>query len=1301
MRISLLLFCGLLIPFLISDGAIAQSFNIVAETPAFTDYELSNEELRIMPAYSVLIPVINGAPGYQIIEQSVATVKDTLSDSRKMDYLLVSQSTPVVETLENGFFRGKEVAPTAIHIARTANDDLLITRKLKLRVYKDNTSPKLKSGVKPKMESSPLAANNWYKIPISEDGIYQIDGKYLSDLGINIANTKPENIQLWGMGGEVLPELNSAPKPEFIEIPIIVESSSSSRFAETDKITFFANSADKEFRKNGEFVNEIHPYSKFNYVFLTVASTTGKRMSAINQGMQPTQTISKVEDFLWKEEELTKAEASLRSGREWLGQTINSTRSGTYVSILTDTIPGISANTPFTVRSQVYGRSLSPLTIDIRLNNTAVGTIVTPAIQSFNKSDGPTARSATINKVITPNISNGIINMELRSTLRSSNDQVFVDWINITFDRELAAKNNRLRFFTPANNVNQDFANYVLKGFNSTPIVMDVTEANNPKLLAVSSSGSNYNLNYYAGNNLKIIAQSQFKTPEMGTAIDNQNLHQFEVYPDYLVITSKELLNQAKELASYRESQGLVPLVVTQEDILNEFSGGLTDPTALRNYIKYIWDLSIANNERMLDYVLFFGDATYDTKGIVANPNLKDHVSTYESIESVSRENTFGTDDYFGYLGDDEGDFSTGQTSNNFLMDVGLGRIPVQNAAEAANFIKKIKIYENSANKGGWQNLMTFAADDDMPNPGEKDLHVYNADVSAAMMNINEPGLRVKKIYEFSYPEEITGAGRSYPEATKDFINAINQGTLCLSYSGHGNEQVLSDEKLFHTNFIPDFINKDRLTILITVTCQFGRYDDTDAQSGAEKIVLADNGGAIASFTTTRVVYTSAFEGNNSNFALSIALSQRMTERNADGTQKRLGEINMQTKNSVISGTNVRIGSSLNNKKFILVGDPATIFQLPAKKARITHINDDDVTNTNNTVQIRALDTINIQGEVLDKDGNTDVGYNGETAVTIFDANRGVSFPERSWITDPETSCRFDNCQYLVENDVLFKGKAMVNNGTFSVPVIIPKDISASDKEGRILIFANSGGTTAGGSFTKINFNGINPDAVNDGTGPDMDIYLNDKSFINGTLVNSSPTLFVELEDESGINTSGTGVGHEIIATIDTQPKQTIILNEYFEGNLNSFTGGRIEYPLDQIPEGNYTLTVRAWDVHNNPSEKEIYFEVAEQEDLAIRNIYNYPNPMNNKTSFTFEHNQPGNPIDVSIQIFTLSGRPVQHLKESIITNSNYASISWNGRDRDNDRLGNGTYVYVLRATATTPKGKQTTEKIEKLVIIR
>ena len=325
--------------------------------------------------------------------------------------------------------------------------------------------------------------------------------------------------------------------------------------------------------------------------------------------------------------------------------------------------------------------------------------------------------------------------------------------------------------------------------------------------------------------------------------------------------------------------------------------------------------------------------------------------------------------------------------------------------------------------------------------------------------------------------------------------------------------------------------------------------------------------------------------------------------------------------------------------------------------------------------------------------------FNGEAEVVVFDAERIVNLPDKDWVI--EDRCFLDDCNYNVESDILFRGRTSINNGTFSSNFIIPQDISFSNNTGRIMLYASGNEGDASGSFGNVIFNGINPDAKNDGSGPELDVFLNDQSFVNGNLVGSTSNLIVEIFDESGINTTGLGVGHEITATIDTQPRQTFVLNDFFRSNLDDFRSGRIEYPLRELPEGNYNLTVRAWDVHNNASEKVIAFEVANSDQLEIRSVANYPNPMNNKTRFIFEHNQPGNVLDIDIRIFTLSGRPVARLQESQITSNSYANIEWNGRDRDYDRLANGTYIYVLRVRADTPQGRQTKEEIEKLVIIR
>jgi len=1308
MKTKLLQFCGLFV-LLCSVSLNAQRVSITAETDSFTDYELVNDTDKVLPPYQLLVPVINGAPSFKILEQSVSEINQALSGSTIAASFISSDIVDVVEVADTGFYRGEEKAQVLFHRARYTAESVLITRKLKVRVYKEtNKGPVSANSKKITISDSPLSVGVWYKIPIRNNNIYKLDTKYLNELGINVENIDPRTIQIWGSDGFQLPELNSETRPSFSQIPIIVEGESDGSFDASDRVLFYGNSPHQVIRNQDKYVHSIHPYSDVKYVYLTIANQNGLRLVPSNTNLTPSSTVTTFTEFLWKDEELTKPEDKFKSGRYWLGQSIPSTQSNIPISIFRDTLAGVQSNLNVTVSARLYARSEALTTFDIDLNNTDVdqrsifSLSSTDSGKGYNGNEGSAASAYNINEDVSVSVSNGILDLTATITHRQQNSIAFVDWVRLSFERELIAESNRLLFYTENNTDPQQEVTYSLQGFDADPYILDITNPSSPILLQHTSAGDNYLVDYFQNTGRTIIAQSTFPSPELGEPINPQNLTGLSSYPDYIIVTSEDLKDQALELAQYRQEKGLTPVVVTQTEILNEFSSGAKDPTAIRDYIKFLWDRAQNADEKAPEYLVLFGDTSYDTKDIIENA-LTNHVLTYQSEQSTVRATgsgggTFGTDDFFGYMDDNEGDIGGGNTSNSFLMDLGIGRITAQTSTEASNFIDKIKRYEAQSNAGEWQNLFTFAADDDFPEVNtNRDIHTVNADVSAEMMSLNEPGIRLNKVYEFSYPVEITGAGRQIPEATEDFIGAVNNGTLVLNYSGHGNEQTLSDEELFLSEYIPGLTNTDKLCVLVTATCQFGRYDDTSDQSGAERFVSANNGGGIASFTTTRVVYTNSSPSSSNNFGLNLALSQRMSERKSDGNPKRLGDIMRETKNSVIGNGTSRVGASTNSKKFVLIGDPATIFKLPSRKAAVTTINGIDVLNQDTTITIRALDQVTLAGIIENGSNQIDNSYSGQAVLSVFDAKRSISLPEREW------NCVLNgDCTYQVETDLLFKGKVTVENGQFSQTFIVPKDISTSSENGRVVLYVQGSSSYAGGAYTNINFDGINPEAVNDGSGPEMNIYLNDEKFVNGNLVSDSPKLIVELKDNSGINTTGTGVGHEIIATIDTKPKQTFILNEFYEGNLNDFTGGRIEYPLDQLPEGSYTLKVRAWDVHNNPNEKEIFFEVAPKNELSVRNIYNYPNPMNSKTQFTFEHNQPGNPLDVSIKIYTLSGKPVQYIKqESLITSNSYANIPWNGRDRDNDRLGNGTYIYVLRVTAETPEGKQSIEKIEKLVIIR
>lgn len=1298
---KLLLISGLLC-LLIAQVAEARQLKVVAETNSFTDYEFNNPELKVMSPIGLTAPVLGNSARFQILEQVVATSATVISEEKATVLSLSDISSPLIVTSDPGITRGKVISALSINIARYDKQNTQILEKLRIRIYKDGDQITPQRQRISSSSSSIFESGSWYKIPIRENNIYALDSDYLQELGLDPSSINPENIQIWGTGGYQLPEENNAPRPNFTQIPILVEGESDGSFNADDRVIFFANSPNRVIRESGSYRHELHPYSEQNFVFLTIGQEEGERLTAINNNLNPSGTVSTFRDFIWKEEELFKVEEGIKSGRNWLGKRFETSSDGILVSILTDTLAGLIPGQPIEISGQFVNRSTSSASFQIQMNGSEVTNLSISQSGSYSSSEGRAGVARTFSESINNIPEDDIITMRAAYNHNASGSNGYFDWIRITAVRELIAQNDLLYFYSPENGSSNELAEYQLSGFNNEPLVMDVTDVTSPKLLSGSYSEGNFSFNYRSGDDLQFIAQSNFQTPSIGEAVLPQNISSLSEYPDYIIVTTPDFMEYAQELASYRtQSDGLTPVVVTQEQIMNEFSGGVTDPVAIRDYVKFLYDRALADGREPPRYLLLFGDTTFDYKGII-DTGFNNHIVTYQSEESLHRTASYATDDFFGLLDDIEGDLDingSGETPDSHLLDIGIGRISAQTRTEAAIAVQKIKDYENPANTGSWQNLFTFAADDDFPDvQRNRDLHVLNADETAERMNIIEPGIRLKKIYEFAYPEEITGSGREVPEATREFINTLNNGTLVLNYSGHGNEQTLSDENLFRSEYIPSLSNRNRLAVLVTATCQFGRYDDIDAQSGAEKLFFASNGGVIAAFTTTRVVYTGQGITARNNFGLNVALSQQMIQRNSGNMPLRFGDIYRETKNTMINSSTVI--STRNSKKFILIGDPATKFRLPEYRSEITSVNDYTESGQDTVLTIRALDQVTLSGQIQDLAGNPLSSFNGEATVTVLDANRMVNLPsDREWVQ--QNNCYLTDCRYSVENDVLFRGKAVIQGGQFNSTFIIPKDISFSDSTGRIIAFAESEGQTAGGSFTKIRFNGINENAENDGTGPKLDIFLNDERFVNGNLVNSSPNLIIELEDQSGINTTGTGVGHEIIATIDTNPQQSFVLNEFYEGSLNDYTRGRIEYPLDELPEGSYSLKVRAWDVHNNFSEDEIFFEVASSEELSVRNVYNYPNPMNNATRFTFEHNQPGTPLDVSVRIFTLSGKPVQQIENQLITTSSYASISWDGRDRDHNRLGNGTYIYVLRVAADTPKGRQTTEQIEKLVIIR
>ncbi len=1298
----------LLLHFFLFSFAEAQQLRVESRTAEFTDYVLANDSLKILPPQNLRVPYNQGDLRYRILEQEFVRVRyDEIPDfigSENVSEVLGTTENPFAEASAPGVYRNQQVSFLKLNLARRDIRDkntYLLIKNLRIRVYNDRNyeSRSLTSQQQAEPSDHPLASGTWYKIPVTRDGIHQINRDYLQELGISTGSVDPRNIQIWGTNGYELPKPNNQQAPQWSEIPIIVEGEGNGEFNSGDRILFYGNSVNEIFydAEAQTFRHNKHSYSRTNYVYLTVAGSPGRRLSAQSMS-NPEITTSTFKDFIWKEEELTKPESRLRSGTHWFGQQF--TPQFTSQSVMRDTLAGITSGSPIELYIRTGARARTNSSVEFSINGQSVGSANMAFITQLTGDVGRAATFGILDRNIVetiPGLGSGVIDLRADFSFGSSEARGWIDFINLRVNRSLTARNGRLRFFSPEDQGAGGVTQYNLTGFNSQPFVMDVTNPVEPVLLQVTQSGSQYRVTHHGNPGRIFFAQTSFFSPEPGSQVANQNLHAISSHPNYIIVTAEPFLETSQELADYRaQRDGLRPVVVTQDQIFHEFSGGVPDPTAIRNFVRHLW-LMAGNNEELLPkHLLLFGDTTYDYKGIESAP-LTNHVFTFQHYidqDNLQRATTFASDDFFGFMGENEGSWRTQDVN---ILDIGIGRLPVQTIDEARLMVEKIKSYEEADNRGDWRTLFTYAADDGINGTeNDRDLHTYNADFTAETIDEDETGIRVRKIYQFSYPVENTTAGRRAPAATADFINTINNGTLTIHFSGHGNEQVLSGERLFTSDNISQLNNSDRLTILTTVTCSFGRFDDNAAQSGAERMLLHDRGGAVAVFTTTRVVFTSGSTAGDNNFPLHISLNQAMVQRDDDGRPKRLGDIYKNGKNPIYA-----ISQRTNPRKFILLGDPALRIGLPEGRAEITSLNE-NINLDEEPVQVRALDRMEISGNITGSDGQINTAFNGEALVKIFDAARFVSLP------NPDTDCFYlTNCGYQHQTDLLYNGRVSVTNGQFSTEFIVPKDISYSDSLGRIHVYAvNPESMDAVGSFSNFFLNGTNPDAENIYDGPEIDVYLNDNTFVNGSLTNASPVLLVDIESEAGVNTTGAGVGHEIVAILrnEDNPSQenTLILNDFYESELDDFTRGSIRYPLDQLADGSWSITVRAWDVFNNVGQNQIFFDVSGGEDLTIRNMYNYPNPMHNFTRFVFEHNQPiGTPIDAFIRIYTLSGRPVAQIRESRIASGNLEMFEWNGRDDDNNRLAAGTYLYHVRIRTDGVNGRQSQEKIERLVILR
>ena len=1111
--------------------------------------------------------------------------------------------------------------------------------------------------------SSVMASGDWYRIIVERDGIYRITYSELVGLGIS----DPENVRIYGSGGAMLPEIadkNSG--NDLQEIPIWMHTKDGV-FKNGDYIVFYGQGPVvwQYNNEKQEFEHSLHLWDKQSFYFIT-SKAGGKKIA---NETPPTATaehmVTEFDEYQYHEQEMVNIPTN-GSGRHWYGESFNPT-SENYQATASHqfqfTIPDAVTGSPAWLHVAYMARTPSAQAqLQVNGNGQIIDSRSLPVITGYYAGVGINFNTPAFQ------LSSNNLSVDLilnRNGIEYAGG--WLDYIRLFARRRLHMSSSQL-FFRDTQSVEEgNTSRFQISGGNANTHVWDITDMHNVRRMEASLSGSTLSFTA-ATDSLREFAAFDMTSgllqpdfPEKNSRADNQNLHGMENV-EMIIVTHPDFIDAARELAElHRSADGLAVEVVTAGQVYNEFSSGKQDPTAIRNFMKFLYDKP---SSVKLKYLLLMGAGSYDNKSNrFSDDHNPNYIVTYQSNNSWHNTNSFVSDDYFGILGDDE-------TIETGKLSIGVGRLPVQTAEQARDAVAKIRRYTDSQSAGDWPNQIGLLADD-----GDSHLHANQAETLARYVDKNHPQHTVEKLYFDAFPRVTTADGHRYPEVELQLNSLMNRGCLLVNYLGHGNATGLSGKRVVNISNIEQWNNKI-YPLFVAATCEFGRYDNGTTVTAAEKMMLMPNGGSIAVLTSTRLVYSSY------NFEFNQNFFREMLTRST-GEDHRLGDVLRRAKNASSSSED-----NINKLCFALLGNPALRLPIPADSVQTIAIN--GILTSEPLETLKANSRVTVTGNITNTEGQVLNDFNGVAHFTLFDKERERQSFNHDGYPNPVS--------FVTQTSTLFKGKTVVKNGEFELSFIMPRDINYQYGFGKITYYACSDdGALAAGSFRKLVVGG-SEDGIDNPEGPKIRLFMNDTLFRDGGVTDQNPRLIAFLHDESGINTSDEGIGHEITAALSHDPSKLYILNRYYEADLNAYNKGRVIYGFNNLPAGDYELLFTAWNLQNYASQSSIKFSVTPSSTLHIDKLYNYPNPFADHTRIYFECNMPDTEMQAELQIFDMSGRLLRSMKQSFYSEG-YTSgeFGWDGRDANGGRLTPGIYPY--RIIISDGKG-QTVWQAAKMVII-
>lgn len=1097
-------------------------------------------------------------------------------------------------------------------------------------------------------DHSVLSEGNWRKIKVQTSGMVLVTDAQLRSMGFS----NPQAVHVYGTGGHEVTWGLSSDKPDDLPLIASIRTSKGLLFYAIDNVMWSSLEDD-----NTPYTHFRHRYADASYYFLSDIAVEEPELvsSGTNASVSDNSATSFIERALHEKE----LDPATTSGADIWGEDFRSLKSQTFDLSLPGNISDyVTLAINFGAKT-INGTS----SILVSANGTRLPSTNSDKLRESN-AHYLARYTRTVKKA--EGIKDNKISVGIEYNYTGVLYKAQLDYIEAFYERSLSLNNGELHFYGN----NRAGAGFTISGCSASTVIWDVTDPVNIHSVDYTLDGDKASFTVLSKGYKEFIAfepESVNRSVTVVGSVANQDLHSLET-PDMVIITLPEYRAGAEKIArTHEEYDGMRVHVLSADDIFNEFSGGHTDPGAFRRMLKMWYDRGADSDGHEIRYAILMGKTLNDIKLIGAdakNAGFRPMVA-WQTIEATEEASSYCNDSSIGMLEDVTDELFD---IDSATMQVAVGRIPCKNSQEALDVANKIEKYVATPAYGEWRNKVMLLADDD-----DGGVHVRQTEVVYNNLRLGGNGgsYLYDRIYLDTFQRVMSGIGATYPQATGKMLDNYNSGILYANYVGHAHIAGWGHEHLWDWPDIEGMKNKN-LMFIYAATCSFSLWD-TPTVSAAEELLLNPDGGVISMIAAVREVFI------NDNGILNSKFAGNVFRRSSEGGSLRWGDVFIISQN----------GYENNNKlRYAFNGDPALRIPGSGHSVRINTIDGTDVTH-DNMPELSARSSVTVEGEILTADGETDTDFDGTLSLQLYDGERVVT-----------TLGQGSNGVEISYNDRdkrLSMVKTAVKNGKWKAVVRIPPEIQGNYTPALLNAYAWDGkGKEANGHCENFYVYGWNEE-VTDTEGPLIEtFYVNNPNLGENAIVTSNMIVFARLKDESGINISSTGIGHEMTLCIDGK-EYVSGLSEYYSPDLEDPDRGMLTFPLNGVSPGKHTLTLTAWDNVNNVSKADLEIEVGAALDPIILDIIANTNSETSSVDFKIYIDRPNTSMNCTIGIYDLNGRRVW--EDEQLLNSDYESIlttSWNLRDKGGNRVPRGIYIY--RATVESEEGMYTS-KSKKIAI--